>query len=65
LNEAHARRATELGCLLSINTDAHQPGDFAMRIFGVAVARRAWVSPGKVINTWPLDRLMRWLRARG
>jgi DNA polymerase (family X) len=25
--------------------------------YGVAVAQRGWVSPGEVINTWPLERL--------
>ncbi len=65
LNDVHARRAVELGCLLSINTDAHRTEHFAMRIYGVAVARRAWVTAEKVINTWPLKRLQRWLEARG
>ncbi len=65
LNEVHARRAVELGCLLSINTDAHQPDGFALRIYGVAIARRAWVRPEMVINTWPLKRLRKWLRGRG
>ncbi len=65
LNEVHARRAVELGCLLSINTDAHQPEHFAMRIYGVAVARRAWVQAESVINTWPLERLLRWLNRKG
>lgn len=64
LNEVHARRAVELGCLLSINTDAHRPEDFGLRIYGVAIARRAWVRPQTVINTWPLNRLEKWLRAR-
>jgi DNA polymerase (family 10) len=65
LNEVHARRAVELGCLLSINTDAHQPDGFGLRVYGVAIARRAWVQPQAVINTWPLKRLEQWLRARG
>jgi DNA polymerase (family 10) len=65
LNEVHARRAVELGCLLSINTDAHRPDGFALRIYGVAIARRAWVRPEHVINTWPVKRLVKWLNARG
>lgn len=65
LNEVHARRAVELGCLLSINTDAHHPEGFALRSYGVAIARRAWVQPQHVINTWPVKRLEKWLRARG
>lgn len=65
LNEVHARRAAELGCLLSINTDAHKPEGFALRVYGVAIARRAWIQSEMVINTWPLKRLKKWLQTRG
>ena len=64
LNEVHARRAVELGCRLSINTDAHQPEDFALRTYGVAIARRAWVQAESVITTWPLARILQWLKSR-
>ncbi len=30
--------------------------------YGVSVARRAWAEPQNVINTWPADRLLKWLR---
>jgi DNA polymerase (family 10) len=64
LNDAHARRAGELGCLLAINTDAHQPGDLALRKYGIGVARRAWITRDSVINAWPWSRLERWLARR-
>ena len=58
LNDIHARRAGELGCLFSIDTDAHHPDSLAQIHYGVAVARRAWVASDRVVNTWPLDRLL-------
>ena len=58
LNDIHARRANELGCLFSIDTDAHDPGSLAQIHYGVAVARRAWIAADRVVNTWPLDRLL-------
>lgn len=61
LNDAQAHRAAELGCLLAINTDAHQPEHLKLREFGIGVARRAWVTKGPVINTWPWPRLRSWL----
>lgn len=64
LNDVMARRAMDLGCLLAVNTDAHRPEHFHLRRFGVGVARRGWVAPDRVINTWPLERLLDWLRAR-
>jgi DNA polymerase (family 10) len=65
LNDSYARRASELGVLLSINTDAHQPDELDLRFFGAAIARRGWVPPEQVINTWEAERLLTWLRARG
>ncbi|MGW8224126.1 MAG: DNA polymerase/3'-5' exonuclease PolX [Anaerolineales bacterium] len=65
LNDIHARRAIELGILLSINTDAHSPGELDLMHFGVSTARRGWVEPGDVINTWETERLISWLRNRG
>ncbi len=65
LSDVHARRALEFGCLLAINTDAHHPDHFELLRYGVATARRGWVEPNSVINTWSADRLLEWLAARG
>lgn len=64
LNETHARRAIELGCLLSISTDAHAPEQFGNIVYGLGIARRAWVEPAVVINTWPLSKLLEWATSR-
>jgi DNA polymerase (family 10) len=60
LNDVHARRAAELGCRISISTDAHHPDGLRNMIYGVTVARRAWLTPESVINTWPLAKLLKW-----
>jgi DNA polymerase (family X) len=65
LEDAYARRARDMGILLSINTDAHSETDLDMLPFGVAVARRAWLTAGDVINTWPTNKLLEWLERRG
>ncbi len=65
LDEVYARRAAEMGIPLTINTDAHSPNDLDLREYGVSVARRAWVKPEAVINTWPVEKLTAWLKARG
>ncbi|KPK89587.1 MAG: hypothetical protein AMJ88_17365, partial [Anaerolineae bacterium SM23_ 63] len=65
LSEGHARRAVEMGCLLAVNTDAHHPEHFTFQKYGVGVARRAWVGPGSVVNSWPFDRVYEWLSTRG
>jgi DNA polymerase (family 10) len=65
LNDAYARRAWQVGCLVSINTDAHRPEDLRLRRYGVGVARRAWLPPEAVLNTRSTEALMTWLRSRG
>jgi DNA polymerase (family 10) len=64
LNDVHARRAAELGCRISISTDAHHPDGLKNMSYGVTVARRAWLTPASVINTWPLAKLTQWVRQR-
>jgi DNA polymerase (family 10) len=64
LEDIYARRAVELGVLLSINTDAHAPDQLDLLHFGVANARRGWVARQQVINAWDVDKLLRWLRER-
>ncbi|MGD0726515.1 MAG: DNA polymerase/3'-5' exonuclease PolX [Spirochaetia bacterium] len=65
LEDVYAARAKKLGILLSINTDAHSEADLDMLHFGVAMARRAWLEPQDVINTWPTEKLLDWLSKRG
>ncbi len=65
LNDVHARRAMELGCLLAICTDAHHPDHFALHRYGVGTARRGWVEAERVLNCWPRAKLQAWLQARG
>lgn len=62
LNGAHTRRALELGCLLTINTDAHHTDQFGFMRYGVGTARRGWARADSVVNTWDVARLMAWLR---
>ena len=65
LDDIYARRAKELGIPISINTDAHSEEDMDMRFYGVAVARRAWLTKNDVINCWSTDKLLKWLKKRG
>ena len=62
LNDLNARRALEVGCQLSIGTDAHEPGGMDVMFYGVAVARRAWATADDVVNTWPLERLLEYVK---
>jgi DNA polymerase (family 10) len=65
LDAIYVRRALELGVQLAIDSDAHHPDDLAWMRMGVLTARRGWAPAERVANTWELERLLEWLRARG
>ncbi len=62
LKDTHARRAKELGCRLTISTDAHHVRVLDDMAYGVATARRAWLGPDDVANTRPWPDLRKLLR---
>ncbi|MCB0858595.1 MAG: DNA polymerase/3'-5' exonuclease PolX [Solirubrobacterales bacterium] len=53
LNEIHARMAAEAGVKIVINTDAHRPETLPFIEYGIATARRAWLTAEQVMNTRP------------
>jgi DNA polymerase (family X) len=53
LNDVYAKAAAEAGAMLVIDSDAHWPRTLANMRYGVATARRAWLTPDKVANTRP------------
>jgi len=62
LNDANATAALRSGCMLAIDTDAHNREQMKNIRFGIGVARRAWAERKSVINAQPLDELKRTLR---
>jgi len=59
-----ARRAAQAGCLLAADSDAHSPGELDYAEIALAHARLGAVPKSRVINTWPIDRLLKWARSR-
>jgi DNA polymerase (family X) len=64
LNEIHARAAAEAGVRILVNSDAHSVREFDQLRFGIATARRAWLSAEQVANARPWAELHK-LRKRG
>jgi len=57
LSEVNARAALDAGVMLVIDSDAHRTRTLANMRWGVATARRAWVTPERVANTRSLAEL--------
>jgi putative hydrolase len=56
--------ALEAGCLFSIDTDAHAPGQLAFQDYGCARAVANGIPADRVVNSWPLGRLLEWTHAK-
>jgi len=58
------RRAKELGILISINPDAHSLDGLDDVNYGVMIARKGWLAPEDVLNTYPAAEAARRLGRR-
>ncbi len=52
--------ARDLGCLFSIDSDAHAPGQLDFLVYGCERAELAGIEPERIVNTWPQERLLAW-----
>ena len=51
LSEHHARLAARIGATIVVNTDAHRVATLENMRYGVATARRAWLTADEIANT--------------
>jgi DNA polymerase (family 10) len=62
LPDTLARRAGEMGLMVSLCTDAHQVDQLRFMDLAVGTAQRAWLEAPQILNTKPLPKLLDWLR---
>lgn len=62
INDRQARQAKEMGVKIVISTDAHRTEELKNLQYGIYQARRGWLEPEDVINTWKLDDLLKFLK---
>jgi DNA polymerase (family 10) len=64
LSAERARRAVAAGCILTIDSDAHNTGELDDVRWGVSQARRGWVTAANVLNTRSRADLLAWVGAK-
>ena len=64
LSDARARRAAEFGCVFTIDSDAHRTEELDNLRWGTAMARRAWLTADRVMNTRSRAELLAWAAAK-
>ncbi|WP_240044575.1 PHP domain-containing protein [Nocardioides albidus] len=52
--------ARDIGCLFSIDSDAHAPGQLDYPLLGCERAEAAGIDADRIVNTWPGERLLEW-----
>lgn len=58
LADAQCQIAKHMGIRIAVSTDAHNIGALRNMRFGIAQARRGWLSAEDVINTYPCEKLL-------
>jgi putative hydrolase len=56
------RLAVEAGCLFSIDTDAHAPGQLEWQVYGCERAAQCDVPPDRIVNTRDVEKLLAWTK---
>lgn len=54
--------ARDLGCLFSINSDAHAPGQLDMKLLGCERAERHGIPAERIVTTWPVEDVVAWAK---
>jgi putative hydrolase len=52
--------ALEWGCKVSVDTDAHAPGQMEWQLYGCEKAARHEIELDEIVNTWEADELIEW-----
>jgi DNA polymerase (family 10) len=64
LSDVRARRASEFGCIFTVDSDAHRIEELDNVRWGTAMARRGWLGPEMVMNTRSRAELLAWTAAK-
>jgi len=56
-----ARQALESGCVFALDSDAHTTAQLSYAETALAHARLAAIPVDRIVNCWPMDRLLAWL----
>jgi len=62
LNDINIKKAKETGVKMVINTDAHHVDQMRFIELGIAQARRGWAEKEDIINCWPLEKMLKFLK---
>ena len=62
LKDEYIRKCVTAGVKMSIDSDAHSATHFIFLECGIAQARRGWAERKDIINAWPLEKMLQFLK---
>ncbi|MFY9492984.1 MAG: DNA polymerase/3'-5' exonuclease PolX [Minisyncoccia bacterium] len=62
LKDEYVRKAVGAGVKLAIDSDAHSTEHYKYLELGIAQARRGWCEKSDIINAWPLEKMLGFLK---
>lgn len=62
LKDEHIRLCVHAEVKMSIDSDAHSPMHFPYLEYGIAQARRGWATKADIVNAWPLEKMLKFLK---
>ncbi len=62
LKDEYIHKAIVVGVKFSIDSDAHAAGHFSLLEYGVGEARRGWATRRDIINAWPVEKMLKFLK---
>lgn len=62
IDDARCKMARDIGLKVAISTDAHSQNGLEMMRFGIAQAGRGWLEADDVLNTRPLEALLKLMK---
>lgn len=62
LKDEYVRKCVEAGVKMSIDSDAHSGSHFEFLEYGIANARRGWAKKSDIINAWPVEKMLGFLK---
>ena len=64
IKDDYIKKCVEAGVKMSIDSDAHSVAHFKYLEHGIAQARRGWAEKKDIINTWPLEKMLGFLKGK-
>lgn len=62
LKDDYIRMCVSAGVKMSIDSDAHATAHFPFLEYGIAQARRGWATKKDIVNAWPAEKMLQFLK---